>query len=237
MRSNKQTAKTTYDSKWLFNNNISEDLDIHLYDINDTGNVIMAYDYKTEKYSVEEIYSIHERFLNIINQILENTNILLKDIELVTPSEKNKLLYDFNNTKTNYPQDKTLVELFEEQVLKTPDNIALVFGDDNLTYKELNEKANSLAYYLRNNNIGRNDIVGIMVNRSLEMIVSILAVLKSGACYIPIDPEYPQDRIEYMLSNSNAKMLLTFEKLQDKVNFENKLFVELNNNLYLTKKC
>ena len=236
MRSNKQTAKTTYDSKWLFNNNISEDLDIHLYDINDTGNVIMAYDYKTEKYSVEEIYSIHERFLNIINQILENTNVLLKDIELVTPSEKKKILYDFNNTKTNYPQDKTIVELFEEQVLKTPDNIALVFGDDKLTYKELNEKANSLAYYLRNNGIGRNDIVGIMVNRSLEMIVSILAVLKSGACYIPIDPEYPQDRIEYMLSNSNAKMLLTFENLQNKVNFDNKLFVELNNNLYNSHK-
>ena len=75
-----------------------------------------------------------------------------------------------------------------------------------------------------------------MVNRSLEMIVSILGVLKSGACYIPIDPEYPQDRIEYMLDNSNSKMLLTFEKLQDKVNFDNKLFVELNNELYNSHK-
>jgi len=236
MRSNKQTAKTTYDSKWLFNNNISEDLDIHLYDINDTGNVIMAYDYRTEKYSVEEIYSIHERLLNIINQILKNTDILLKDIELVTPSEKKKLLYDFNNTKVDYSKDKTIVEFFEEQVFKTPDNIAVVFGDDKLTYKELNEKANSLAYYLRENNIDKNDIVGIMVNRSLEMIISILAVLKSGACYIPIDPEYPQDRIEYMLSNSNAKMLLTFEKLGNKINFENKLFVELTNELYNSHK-
>lgn len=232
MRSNKQTAKTTYDSKWLFNNNISEDLDIHLYDINDTGNVIMAYDYKTEKYSVEEIYSIHERLLNIINQILENTDILLKDIEIVSPSEKKKILYDFNNTKIDYPKNKTITELFEEQVERTPDNIAVVFENQQLTYKELNEKANSLAYYLRENNIGKNDIVGIMVNRSLEMIISILAVLKSGACYIPIDPEYPQDRIEYMLDNSNAKTLLSFEKLKNKVSFKNKVYVELKNDLY-----
>ena len=133
MRSNKQTAKTTYDSKWLFNNNISEDLDIHLYDINDTGNVIMAYDYKTEKYSVEEIYSIHERLLNIINQILENTDILLKDIEIVSPSEKKKILYDFNNTKIDYPKNKTISELFEEQVERTPDNIAVVFENQQLT--------------------------------------------------------------------------------------------------------
>ena len=236
MRSNKQTAKTNYDSKWLFNNNISDDLEIHLYDINDTGNIIMAYDYKTDKYSIEEIYSIHERFLHIINQILQNANIILKDIEIVTPEEKRKLLYDFNNTKTAYPKDKTVIQLFEEQVEKTPNNIAVVFEDKSLTYKELNEKANSLGHYLRQNNVSRNDIVGIMVNRSLEMIVSILAVLKSGACYIPIDPEYPQDRIEYMLENSNAKKLLTFEKLQNKVDFENKLFVELTNELYDSNK-
>ena len=84
--------------------------------------------------------------------------------------------------------------------------------------------------------IGRNDIVGIMVNRSLEMIISILAVLKSGACYIPIDPEYPQDRIEYMLNNSNAKLLLTFKRLKNKVTFDNKLFVELDNELYNSNK-
>ena len=84
--------------------------------------------------------------------------------------------------------------------------------------------------------IGRNDIAGIMVNRSLEMIISILAVLKSGACYIPIDPEYPQDRIEYMLNNSNAKLLLTFKRLKNKVTFDNKLFVELDNELYNSNK-
>ena len=130
--------------------------------------------------------------------------------------ERNKVLYDFNNTKMDYPKEKTISQLFEEQVERTPDNIAVVFEDKKLTYKELNEKSNSLAHYLRNSEISRNDIVGIMMNRSLEMIVSILAVLKSGACYIPIDPDYPQDRITYMLDNSNSKYLLTFKNFDDK---------------------
>ena len=236
VRSNKQTADILYDSSWIGNSNISDDIDIHLYDMNDTGDMNIAYDYLLSKYTIDDICSIHARILHIINQILENNEIKLKDIEIVTPDEKRKILYDFNNTKADYPKDKTIAQLFEEQVEKTPDNVAVVFENQQLTYRELNERANSLAYYLRNKCIGRNDIVGIMVNRSLEMIVSILAVLKSGACYIPIDPEYPQDRIEYMLENSNAKILLTFEKLQDKVNFDNKLFVELKNELYDSHK-
>ncbi len=236
VRSNKQSADILYDSRWISNNNISDDINIHLYDMNDTGSLSVAYDYLLSKYTIDDICSIHARLLHIINQILENKEIKISDIEIVTPDEKRKILYDFNDTKADYPKDKTITQLFEQQVKKTPDNTAVVFENEQLTYRELNERANSLAYYLRNNGIKRNDIVGIMVNRSLEMIVSIFAVLKSGACYIPIDPEYPQDRIEYMLDNSSAKLLLTFEKLKNKVNFDNKIFVELKNELYDSHK-
>ena len=236
VRSNKQTSDINYESSWVGNNFISDDIDIHLYDMNDTGDINIAYDYLISKYSIDDICSIHARFLYIINQVLENNDITLNEIEIVTPDEKKKILYDFNNTSADYPRDKTITQLFEEQVDKTPDNIAVVFEDQKLTYRELNQRANSLASYLRSQKIGRNDIVGIMVNRSLEMIISILAVLKSGACYIPIDPEYPQDRIEYMLNNSNAKLLLTFKKLENKVTFDNKLFVELDNELYNSNK-
>lgn len=235
-RTNAQTSSVKYESEWVETNYIADDMDIHIYDMNDTGNINIAYDYLTSKYSIDDICFIHARILHIINQILENNEINLKDIEIVTPDEKKKLLYTFNNTQMDYPKDKTISQLFEEQVEKTPDNIAVVFGDQQLTYRELNERANSLANYLRNNKISRNDIVGIMVNRSLEMLVAILAVLKSGACYIPIDPEYPQDRIEYMLNNSNAKMLLTFKKLESKVTFDNKLFIELDNKLYTSNR-
>ena len=236
VRSNKQTSDINYESSWVGNNFISDDIDIHLYDMNDTGDINIAYDYLISKYSIDDICSIHARFLYIINQVLENNDITLNEIEIVTPDEKKKILYDFNNTSADYPRDKTITQLFEEQVEKTPDNIAVVFENQKLTYRELNERANSLASYLRSKKIGRNDIVGIMVNRSLEMIISILAVLKSGACYIPIDPEYPQDRIEYMLNNSNAKLLLTFKRLKNKVTFDNKLFVELDNELYNSNK-
>ena len=236
VRSNKQTSDINYESSWVGNNFISDDIDIHLYDMNDTGDINIAYDYLISKYSIDDICSIHARFLYIINQVLENNDITLNEIEIVTPDEKKKILYDFNNTSADYPRDKTITQLFEEQVEKTPDNIAVVFEDQKLTYRELNQRANSLASYLRSQKIGRNDIVGIMVNRSLEMIISILAVLKSGACYIPIDPEYPQDRIEYMLNNSSAKLLLTFKRLENKVTFDNKLFVELDNELYNSNK-
>ena len=235
-RTNAQTSSVKYESEWVETNYIADDMDIHIYDMNDTGNINIAYDYLTSKYSIDDICFIHARILHIINQILENNEINLKDIEIVTPDEQKKLLYTFNNTQMDYPKDKTISQLFEEQVEKTPNNVAVVFGDQQLTYRELNERANSLANYLRNNKISSNNIVGIMVNRSLEMLVAILAVLKSGACYIPIDPEYPQDRIEYMLNNSNAKMLLTFKKLESKVTFGNKLFIELDNELYTSNR-
>ena len=221
----------TYKTNWVFNHCSANDIAIHIYDINDTGTMEINYDYLANKYSEEDISDLHKRIIHIISQIIKNPSINLNNIDIVTLEEKNKILYEFNNTHAEYPKDKTIIDLFEEQVKKTPDNIAVVFENQKLTYKELNEKANSLAYYLRfKNNIERNEFVGIMVNRSLEMIISILAVLKSGAAYIPIDPTFPKDRIDYMLENSNAKILLTQKKLNGKVDFNSIIFVDLTNN-------
>ena len=193
----------------------------------------ISFEYCTKLFDKEFIENLSNHYINIIKAVLENINTKIADIDMLSSTEKNKILYEFNDTKMDYPKDKTIVQLFEEQVEKTPDNIAVVFENQKLTYKELNEKANSLAHYLRETKrIERNNIVGIMVNRSLEMIISILAVLKSGACYIPIDPEYPQERIEYMLKDSKSKLLLTFKNLDQKLNFTNKIFVELSNSIY-----
>lgn len=198
-----------YKTNWIFNNYCANDFNIHIYDINDTGDLIINYDYLVDKYSDEEVTDIHNRIVNIINQILENNEINSNEIEIVTPEEKYKILNVFNNTNVDYPKNKTIVDLFEEQVEKTPDNVAVVFNDEKLTYRELNEKANVLARLLISKNIKANDLCGIILNRSLEMIISILAVLKSGAAYIPIDPNYPKDRIEYILKDSNVKIVLT----------------------------
>lgn len=233
VRSNKQTADINYESSWVGNDYISDDIDIHLYDMNDTGDINIAYDYLTSKYSIDDICSIHARFLHIINQILENNSILLNDIEIVTPDEKNKILYDFNNTQTDYPKDKTITQLFEEQVEKTPDNIAVVFEDQKLTYRELNEKANSLANYLREQGIGINDSVAIFLDKSLEMIIAILGILKVNAIYVPIDIDYPDNRINFMLSDSNAKIVLTKRAFLLDLDFENILAIDLNSSIYL----
>ncbi|MBR6034267.1 MAG: amino acid adenylation domain-containing protein [Clostridia bacterium] len=232
IRSNRQTAKIKYHTKWIFNNCLIDSLNIHIYDTDDTGSLDIAYDYKTSVYTESDILMIHQRILHLIDQIIQSPNVKLNDLEIITQNEKEKLIHSFNNTKYEYPNDKTIVELFENQVDKTPDNVAIVFGNKALTYRELDTKANSLAYYLRSQGISRNSIVGIMVSRSLEMIIAILAVMKSGACYIPIDPEYPQSRIEYMLKDSGAKLLLTFKSLNQKVPFSNKLFIELESDLY-----
>lgn len=236
VRSNKQTSDINYESSWVGNNFISDDIDIHLYDMNDTGDINIAYDYLISKYSIDDICSIHARFLYIINQVLENNDITLNEIEIVTPDEKKKILYDFNNTSADYPRDKTITQLFEEQVEKTPDNIAVVFENQKLTYRELNERANSLASYLRNNGVGLNDSVAIFLDKSLEMIVAILAILKVDALYVPIDIDYPDNRINFMLSDSNAKIVLTKRAFLLDLDFENTLAIDLCNTIYLDNK-
>ena len=233
-RTNRNTSDINYEVVWEFNNNVADSMQIHLFDLNDEGVLNVSYDYRINKYSSKDIKSIHNRILYMIDQILNTENILLKNIEIVTPEEKDKILNKFNNTKLEYDEEKTFIEYFEDQVKNTPNNIALIYNSATMTYKELNEKANSLAHFLRDYGIKNNSIVGIITNRSFEMIIAILAVLKSGGAYIPIDPEYPEKRVAYTLKNSNCSILLSQEILKERIqniNFKNKtIFIDLNNN-------
>ena len=215
VRSNKQTSNILYDANWIGSNNISDDIDIHFSDMNDTGNIAMAYDYLLSKYTIDDICSIHARILHIINQILQNNDIKVKDIEIVTPDEKQKILYEFNNTKADYLKDKTISKLFEEQVVKTPNNIAVCFEYEKLTYKELNEKVNRLATYLQSKGITPKNNIGIFTSRSLDSIIGILAILKLNCTYVPIDPNYPDSRIEYMISTSQISYILTTSDIKN----------------------
>ncbi len=203
------------------------DLSLEVIPENDILN--LSFEYSTALFNKQFIEDLSKHYSNILTSCLDNLNVKISNICMLSEAEKNKILYVFNNTKTDYPKDKTISELFEEQAKKTPNNTAVVFGMQKLTYKELNEKANSLAYYLRENGIETNNLVGVMVNRSLEMIIGMLAVLKAGGAYIPIDPTYPKDRIEYMLKNSNSKILLTQEHLHDITDFKNCVYIDLSN--------
>ena len=198
----------TYKTQWTFNGCCAENMDIQIYDLNDTGCLDIAYDYKISIYEEQDIVNLHKRILNIIEQVTSKENIELKDIEIVTPEEKQQLVIEFNRTELEYDIKETTISLFEKQAEKTPEKIAIISNKKKLTYKELNEKANMLARKMIENGVKQQDIIGIMINRSPEMIIGLIAILKCGATYLPIDPEYPAERISYMLENSETKLVL-----------------------------
>jgi len=198
-----------YSTRWHFNGHQSNSLTIHVNDRDDDETVIIDYDYHKDLYYDKEIEFIHHHLLSLLWHALDNPEKEICTIEMLPESEKRKVLYEFNNTEADYPSDKTIHQLFEQQVRKTPDNIAVVCDDKSITYRQLNEKANSLAVLLREKGIKPGDVIGILVSRSIEMVIGMLAVLKAGAAFLPIDRIYPTERVKYMLQNSNAKMLLT----------------------------
>lgn len=194
----------------------------------------LIFEYCTNLFKTSTIESFANHYINILQQVVDTPDILLKNIELVSPYEKCLITEQFNDSILKYDTNKPLYNLIEEQCKKTPNYTAVVYEDSSITYKELNEKANSLAQHLVSLGISQGDIVGIMLPRSLEILVCILAVWKTGACYIPIDPEFPKSRIKYMLENSNAKLLLCFENTID---FENTLNVNFENTYIYNTKC
>ena len=207
-----------YETDWIFNGCCAEDIDIQIFDLNDTGALNISYDYKTSIYNQKDIEKMHTRILNIILQVIQKDDIKLKEIEVITPQEKEEVLVEFNKTDLQYDKNKPFVKYFEEQSQNTPDEIAIVFENNKITYKELNEKANSLAHVLRDNGVTNNTIIGILEKRSPEVLISMLAVLKAGGCYIPIATDYPNERIEYMLQDSDASILLTSEENRIHIN-------------------
>lgn len=225
-----------YETRWAFNGNCADDIDIHLYDVNNSGSIIAAYDYKIARYTSKEIADIHERIMYMIQQILNNPNINLNELEILSVNEKNEILYDFNNTSLKYDENIPLIKFFEAQVEKTPDATALTFEGTTMSYSSLNEHANSLAYELRENGVTNNSIVGVMVNRSFEMIIYILAVLKAGGAYIPIDPEYPIDRVNYMLEDSKARVLLTTRNINIETTNAKIIYADLGSPIYNANK-
>ncbi len=155
--------------------------------------------------------------VNILKYIVKNPEAVLGEIDMLSGEEKNEILFDFNSTGTDYPRGKTIQQLFEEQAGRTPNAAAVLYGSGEITYRELNCKINQLAGLLRQKGVGPDEIVGILVERSCEMMVGILAVLKAGGAYMPIDPEYPESRIRYMLDDSKARILLTLKSLKNNI--------------------
>jgi tyrocidine synthetase-3 len=169
----------------------------------------LSFEYCTKLLRKETIQRMAGHYIQIITEIVTAPDRKLSEIEMLSEAEKQQILSSFNDTQAEYPREKTIQQLFEEQVERTPDATAVIFEEQQLTYQELNQKANGLAHVLREKGVKPDSIVGIMVHRSLEMIIGILGILKAGGAYLPIDPEYPAERISYMLKDSGTELLLT----------------------------
>jgi len=157
-----------------------------------------------------------------------NSEQQLDGEQRLTDIEKHKLLVEWNNTYRDYPQDKCIHELFEATVERTPEAVAVVFEGEQLTYRELNARANQLAHYLQTLGVGPEVLVGICVERSLEMIVGLLGILKAGGAYVPLDPAYPGERLVFMLEDSCVPVLLTSAHLAEKLPLHSERLVYLD---------
>ena len=196
-------------------------LDLTLYAIEITDGIYLAMEYCTGLFKAETIQRMAEHYQNIVRSILRahaaDPEIKIAGVELFSETETQKILIDWNATQKDYPREKCVHELFEEQAQKTPEAIAVVFEDETLTYRELDEKSAQLAVYLQKQGIGPDSLVGICVERHWEMLVGLLGILKAGGAYVPLDPEYPDDRLQYMLENSDLSALLTQARLLAKI--------------------
>ncbi|MCB0167234.1 MAG: amino acid adenylation domain-containing protein, partial [Anaerolineae bacterium] len=187
------------------------DLSLNLLDL--TGELALDWQYNTDLFEPATIERISIYFETLLAGIVANPTQSLLELPLLPPMERHRILVDWNDTKTEYVQDKCLHQLFESQVEQTPDAVAVVFENHHLTYRELNWRANRLAHHLQALGVGPEQFVGLYVERSLEMMVGILAILKAGGAYLPLAATLPSERLAFMVQDAGVKVLLAQEHL------------------------
>ncbi len=186
--------------------------DLHLA-IEDTKQLSGWLEYNTDLFDMATIKRMIGHFQTLLDSILSDPLLPLSLLPMLSPSERSQLLLDFNDTDSAFPRHLCIHHLFEAQVDRSPDSLALVFNDHKLSYSELNQRSNQLAHYLQKLDVGPESLVGICMERSVEMVVSLLGILKAGGAYLPIDPYYPLDRISFMIEDSSLNLLLTQQQL------------------------
>ncbi|WP_424102173.1 non-ribosomal peptide synthase/polyketide synthase [Moorena producens] len=175
--------------------------------------LVGTWEYNTDLFDRSTIKRMATHFQNLLSAIVDNPQLRVGELPLLSEGERHQLLVEWNDTASDYPTDKCIHQLVEEQVEKTPDAVAVVFEEEQLTYHQLNQRANQLAHHLQNLGVGPEVLVGICVERSVEMVVGLLGILKAGGAYVPLDPNYPSERLSYMLEDSGVEVLLTQQSL------------------------
>ncbi|WP_193014010.1 non-ribosomal peptide synthetase [Staphylococcus equorum] len=220
---NYEIIKNGYSDEWIENGSNNAPLTVNISNRNREDTLIVDYDYQSAVVNEKEIIDLHKIILKVIEEIIENPNKKIKNIELLDENEKDTILNAFNDTEVSLNNTETFVERFEKQVKKTPHQTAITYEDKRLSYNELNIRANQLAYQLRDEGVEADSLVGLIMDRQLETIISIYGILKAGGAYVPIDPNYPIDRINYILEDSQPKVLLTDRVLDESIKYENKV--------------
>ena len=177
--------------------------------------LVAEFHYDSSLFRAEDIDRLNREFHTLLESVTTNPDTRIDDLEIVSDAERDQLLIEFNNTRTDNLKDKCVHQLFEEQVDRAPENVAIVFEDRYFTYAQLNARANQLAHHLRKLGVGLEVPVAICMDRSLEMVVGILGILKAGGAYVPLDPEYPKERLAYVLKDARARVLVTQKTLRD----------------------
>ncbi|PMB15529.1 non-ribosomal peptide synthetase [Fischerella thermalis] len=201
--------------------------DLTLFMEDSEQGLVATCEYNTDLFNADTITRMLEHFQTLLSSIVSNPEQRISDLQLLTPSEVRQLLVEWNDTKADYPQDKCIHQLFEAQVEKTPNAVALTFVDahirvdcrvnQQLTYRELNNRANQLAHHLQKLGVKSEVLVGICIERSLEMVIGLLAILKAGGIYLPLDPTHPKERLAFILKDTQTRVLLTKQHLIEKL--------------------
>ncbi|TNE55275.1 MAG: amino acid adenylation domain-containing protein [Bacteroidetes bacterium] len=192
------------------------DLSLEIQENGDEFQVI--FEYASKLFRDESIALFLQRWKALLNQVIENPEIKISEIDCMSPEEKNYLLHEYNQSESPYPDHQTLADLFEEQVKKTPDAIAIKHVNQEFSYRKLNEDSNRLAHQLLDKyGVQSEELVAICLDRSYEMIVSIFGILKAGAAYLPIDPDAPESRISFILEDSQSSICLTNKLIREQI--------------------
>ncbi len=187
--------------------------------INQKDRLTFQLKYRKDLFLEETIKRHLKSFHNLLKEVIANPEIKISQIALLDDDQKNRLLFDFNTTETEYPRDKCIHELFADQVKKTPEAIAVAFAEETITYSELEKRSRQLAIYLQQQGVEPDTLVGVYMERSIDMVVAILSIIRSGGAYVPFDLAYPLERNSYMLQdsivkgNKGVKLMLTQEHL------------------------
>lgn len=224
-RDENQNSTVSHFSKWYEAGRILDSLEVHFFDMNNTGSLTIYYDYQVNKFKETDIENIHARIMEMIKTILKEPNLLLKDIKIVTAIEENRILNEFNNTKLEYDKNKTILQVFQENVTNKAKEIALVFENQSYTYSQIDQWSTKLANYLLSLKLPKNSVIGFMLNRSAFTIIGMLACLKANMIYMLIEKDLPAERVLFMLTNAKSPLLITSHDVNHVI-YEHKVYIE-----------